>query len=148
MHKEIEVVLKTPLKYTKNGEKAEEQIMVLRAPTLQASQITRKHARKLKALVGSALIGMRAMSRANELTADEKAASPEQEKAVTDATMVDAMWLAGIDVSDMCDVMGQLAPSVVTIGDQGSFKETHWAALDMGDQEKILGKYLENFILA
>lgn len=141
MHKEVEVVLSAPLKYTKNGEKAEEQILILRSPSLAISQVTRKHARKLKALAGSAFIEAQG--------AVKKLSSGEQPKVVAESSdegnIADLYSIAGIDLSDMCDVMRELAPSVVTIGEKESFKPSHWDALSMEDQEKVLGVFIQNF---
>jgi len=143
MHKEVEVTLLSPLKYSKDGEKAEEQVLVLRSPSLAVSQITRKHARKLKALGGEALFKLGQTLKKPEGTSQEAS----EDSTNSDGNILDAFAFAGIDVSDMCDVMRELAPSVVTIGDKVPFKQAHWDSLDMEDQEKIVGLYIQNFSL-
>jgi hypothetical protein len=43
--------------------------------------------------------------------------------------------------------MKKLAPSVVTIGEDIPFKESHWDRLTMEDEEEITGRYLSDFLL-
>lgn len=145
MHKEIEVLLSAPLKYTKNGEKAEEQILILRSPSLAVSQVTRKHARKLKALAGGAFI--EAQASVKKLTAGISQEPVKADPGESEGTIVDLYAIAGIDLSDMCEVMRELAPAVVTIGEKESFKTSHWDALSMEDQEKVLGVFVQNFTM-
>lgn len=142
-----EFVLSAPLKYSKGGEKHEEQILTLKAPNLVPSDTCRKAARRLKALGGKAMMDL---TRSAKDMFDENTKAEAQAKAKEgeeeDSDISIAFAFAGIDMSDMCGAMRDLSPFVISIG-QEPFKHTHWDSLDMDDQEKIVGVYVQTFLL-
>ncbi len=144
MAKKVDFILNEPLEFSINGGKQEEQALVLHAPNA-GSASTKEHARKLKVLGFEAFRKAQAIA---EVSGVKKPEEKKDEKPEENIELLDLFYWAGVDIHELCQTMGALAPSVVKIGESGyPFKQSHWDSLDMEDQERLTGVYLQSFLM-
>lgn len=146
-HKIVEFTLNQPLKYSKDGEKHEEQILHLIAPNF-GSPLVKKNARLLKSL------GFAAFMKAQKISGELPKPTPEELEEAKKAkdseektNIFELFYVAGVETDPLCEAMAALAPAVVKIGGEHEFKRTHWDSLDMEEQERLTGVYLESFLM-
>lgn len=141
-HKIVEFTLSQPLKYSKDGEKHEEQVLQLMAPNF-GSPLVKKNARHLKSLGFAAFL--KAQKIASELP--KPSAEDTARKSDDKANIFELFYIAGVETDALCEAMAALATAVVKVGEGHEFKRTHWDSLDMEEQERLTGVYLESFLM-
>lgn len=140
MNKEITVTLENPIIVHKGGELIEELVIFLKSPPLGSTK-AKTNALKLKQ---AALKGLGFISRNSPDTGESEA----QEEA-DHSKLLDAMAMAGADIVELCEIMKDLAPAVITVGDGHPFSQKNWTHdMSMEDQQKVTGLYVGNFSLA
>jgi hypothetical protein len=150
---QIEIVLEEPIKIGAGSEFIEEQVITISAPPLNSSK-AKENAIKLKAL---ALNGFRkVMVGEAELEAasggiDAEAKEKAQEELNEDKgeNFLTHMAMAGADIFPMVEIMKELAPVVVKVGDGKKFEKAFWdVKISAEDQLRITGVFVKNFSLA
>jgi len=142
MEREIEFFLDNEIKYASNGESEEAKVLILKAPTNKQ----RYQRAYLKSLFSEAI--------KNSAEGEDKPQAQKKEEDIQDELDWNAImmtfYMGGTDMKKLISEFELLitSPGVCLIEGKHAFLKKHFEELDAEDSERLMGTYLQNFILA